>query len=34
MSSKDEKKAILDRLLKKYNSRSAKNIDTNRRIIV
>lgn len=34
MSSKDYKKAILDGLLKKYNNRYAKNITTNRRIIL
>ena len=34
MSSKDYKKIILDELLKKYNNRSAKNITTNRRIIL
>ncbi len=34
MSSKDYKKAILDGLLKKYNNRFAKNITTNRRIIL
>ncbi len=34
MSSKEYKKEILDGLLKKYNSRYAKNITTNRRIIL
>lgn len=34
MSSKDYKKAIIDGLLKKYNNRYAKNITTNRRIIL
>lgn len=34
MSSKDYRKAILDGLLKKYNNRYAKNIITNRRIIL
>ena len=34
MSGKDYKKAILDGLLKKYNNRCAKNITTNRRIIL
>lgn len=34
MSSKDYKKAILDGLLKKYYNRYAKNIATNRRIII
>ncbi len=34
MSSKDYKKAIIDSLLKKYNNRYAKNISTNRRIIL
>lgn len=34
MSNKDYKKAILDGLLKKYNNRYAKNITTNRRIIL
>lgn len=34
MSSKDYKKAILDGLLKKYNNRYAKNITTNRRIML
>lgn len=34
MSSKDYKKAILDGLLKKYNNRYAKNIITNRRILL
>lgn len=34
MSSKDYRKAILDGLLKKYNNRYAKNITTNRRIIL
>lgn len=34
MSNKDYKKVILDGLLKKYNSRHAKNITTNRRIIL
>ena len=34
MNSKDYKKAIIDGLLKKYNIRCAKNITTNRRIIL
>ncbi len=34
MSSKDYQKVILDGLLKKYNNRYAKNITTNRRIIL
>lgn len=34
MSSKDYKKVIIDSLLKKYNNRYAKNINTNRRIIL
>lgn len=34
MSSKDYKKTIIDSLLKKYNNRYVKNINTNRRIIV
>lgn len=34
MSNKDYKKAIIDGLLKKYNNRYAKNITTNRRIIL
>lgn len=34
MSNKDYKKVILDGLLKKYNNRYAKNITTNRRIIL
>lgn len=34
MSSKDYKKAVIDSLLKKYNQRCAKNIHTNRRIIL
>ena len=34
MNSKDYKKAIIDGLLKKYNIRRAKNITTNRRIIL
>lgn len=34
MSNKDYKKAIIDGLLKKYNTRCAKNIHTNRRIIL
>lgn len=34
MSSKEYKKEIIDRLLKKYNIRYAKNITTNRRIIL
>lgn len=34
MSTKDYKKAIIDSLLKKYNNRYAKNISTNRRIIL
>lgn len=34
MSNKDYKQIILDGLLKKYNNRYAKNIITNRRIIL
>lgn len=34
MNNKDYKKVILDELLKKYNNRYAKNITTNRRIIL
>ena len=34
MSSKEYKKEIIDGLLKKYNARYAKNITTNRRIIL
>lgn len=34
MSNKDYKQIILDGLLKKYNNRYAKNITTNRRIIL
>lgn len=34
MSSQDYRKAILDRLLTKYNNRYAKNIITNKRIII
>ena len=34
MSSKEYKKEIIDGLIKKYNIRYAKNITTNRRIIL
>ena len=34
MSNQDYKKTILDGLLKKYNNRYAKNITTNRRILL
>ena len=34
MTIKDYRKAIIDGLLKKYNNRHAKNIVTNRRIIL